>query len=85
MSGFCQFVLALLEREAGYHLMSFSLIITGLLVIEPTKRAEVAHDLITFGLGVMARSMGSKKPELPPPGSLTTKTEVTATPLETKL
>lgn len=85
MSAFYQFVFALLEREAGYHLMSFSLIVLGVLLIEPVKRAEIAHDLITFGLGVMARSMGSKKPD-PPPGSVTVerKTETTITPPEGK-
>lgn len=50
-----------LEREAGYHAVSLILVGAGILLIDPQTRPSVAHDLIIFGTGVLARSMGAKK------------------------
>lgn len=50
-----------LEREAGYELLSLALIIGGLALVDGPARAQSADRLITFGLGVMARSMGARK------------------------
>ena len=52
-----------LEREAGYHMVSLILIGAGILLIDAATRPSVAHDLVVFGTGVLARSMGSKKRE----------------------
>ena len=52
-----------LEREAGYQLLSLFLIVAGLALIAGPQRAQAADRLITFALGVMARSMGAKKNE----------------------
>jgi len=53
----------LLEREAGYSIISLFLILGGVLLIDGAQaRGQVAHDLVVFGLGVLSRSMGSKKP-----------------------
>jgi hypothetical protein len=52
---------AILEREAGYELLSLALIAVGLALIDAQQRAQCADRLITFALGVMARSMGAKK------------------------
>lgn len=54
-------VAAFLEREAGYQVVSFALIVFGVYIADPKTRVEMAHDLLVFGLGVMARSMGTKK------------------------
>lgn len=50
----------LLEREAGYHLVSLALILVGVLAIDRAQRAQVGHDLVVFGTGVLARSMSGK-------------------------
>jgi hypothetical protein len=50
-----------LEREAGYHMVSLCLIATGVILVDNATRPQVAHDLVIFGTGVLARSMGSKK------------------------
>ncbi len=50
-----------LEREAGYCLVSLAVIAGGLVLMDPAQRAQVSHDLVVFGIGVLARSMGSKK------------------------
>jgi hypothetical protein len=50
-----------LEREAGYELLSLVLIVGGLTLIDGTQRAQAADRLITFALGIMARSMGARK------------------------
>lgn len=52
-----------LEREAGHDLMSIALIGFGLLLLDPQARAAAAHDLVVFGLGVLARSMGQRTKE----------------------
>jgi hypothetical protein len=52
---------ALLEREAGYHVVSLILIGVGVTLVDQASRAQVAHDLVIFGTGVLARSMGAKK------------------------
>lgn len=64
-------IAAFFEREAGYQMMSASLIMFGVWIADTKARVEMSHDLLVFGLGVMARSMGgSKKPIEPlPPGS----------------
>jgi hypothetical protein len=56
--GFAQF----LEREAGYECMSVGLIVVGIVAVDPNSRAQVGRDLISFGLGVLARSMGARRP-----------------------
>lgn len=55
-----------LEREAGYHCVSLLLIAAGIYLVNPEQRPQIAHDLVIFGTGVLARSMGSRK-TLPPP------------------
>jgi hypothetical protein len=50
-----------LEREAGYHMVSLMLIATGVILVDNTQRPQIAHDLVIFGTGVLARSMGSRK------------------------
>lgn len=55
-----------LEREAGYHVVSLALIAAGVILVDPSQRPQIAHDLVIFGTGVLARSMGSKKAETPP-------------------
>lgn len=54
ISGLALFI----EREAGHSLLSLILIILGMRLMDPVARAQAAHDLVVFGLGVMARSMG---------------------------
>jgi hypothetical protein len=49
------------EREAGYALVSLFLILIGLVLLDGPQRAQAADRLITFALGVMARSMGSNR------------------------
>jgi hypothetical protein len=49
-----------LEREAGYHVVSLALIAAGIVLVDPSQRPQIAHDLVIFGTGVLARSMGSK-------------------------
>jgi len=52
-----------LEREAGYAVMSMMLIAAGLVLVDPAHRALSADRIITFALGVLARSMGAvRKP-----------------------
>ena len=51
----------LLEREAGYHLVSLALILTGVMLVDAAQRGAVAHDLVVFGTGVLARSMGGQE------------------------
>ncbi len=51
----------LLEREAGHLLLSLVLIWIGMALCDPAARAQAAHDLVVFGLGVLSRSMGSRK------------------------
>lgn len=58
-------IAAFLEREAGYHVVSLALIIAGVALLDPAQRPQVAHDLVVFGTGVLARSMGSRKNEQP--------------------
>ena len=55
------------EREAGYHLVSLAVIVLGVYIADPAARAAFAHDLVIFGLGVLARSMGAKRKEDPKP------------------
>jgi hypothetical protein len=50
-----------LEREAGYELLSLILIAGGLALVDRAQRAQAAERLITFALGVLARSMGSER------------------------
>lgn len=52
-----------LEREGGYHLLSLGLILAGAVMIDATARVQVGRDLVVFGLGVLARSMGQRKGE----------------------
>ena len=52
-------VAVFLEREAGHNLLSAALILAGISMMDPAARAQASHDLIVFGLGVLARSMGS--------------------------
>jgi hypothetical protein len=55
-----------LEREAGYELLSLLLIVGGMALVDGTQRAQAADRLITFALGVLARSMGgTKRPAAP--------------------
>lgn len=49
------------EREAGYALVSLLLICIGLVLVDGPQRQQAADRLITFALGVMARSMGSNR------------------------
>lgn len=56
-----------LEREAGYEIVSLVLIVAGMMLLDGPQRAQAADRLITFALGVMARSMGSRK--TPTPGN----------------
>ena len=67
-------VILLLEREAGYHLISLLVILVGILVIDAQARGAVGHDLVIFGLGVMSRSMAGKIP-LPPGTTTDTQTQ----------
>jgi hypothetical protein len=50
-----------LEREAGYELLSLLLIAGGLILVDGPQRAQAADRLITFALGIMARSMGGTR------------------------
>jgi hypothetical protein len=50
-----------MEREAGYSLVSCIIIALGVSLSDATQRGQFARDLVIFGLGVLARSMGSKK------------------------
>lgn len=50
-----------LEREAGYTVVSLAVIVLGVGIADPALRPQFARDLVMFGLGVLARSMGSKK------------------------
>ncbi len=52
-----------LEREAGYHTVSLLLIAAGVVLVDPSQRPQIAHDLVIFGTGVLARSMGARKKE----------------------
>lgn len=52
---------AFLEREGGYSVVCLTLIVIGVCLVDHSGRSQVAHDLIVFGTGVLARSMGSKK------------------------
>jgi len=55
-------IAAFLEREAGYELISLLLIIGGLCLLDgPAARGQAADRILTFTLGVMARSMGAHK------------------------
>lgn len=49
-----------LEREAGYVVVSFLLIMVGVFISDASKRPEIARDLVMYGLGVMSKSMGVK-------------------------
>ena len=51
----------LFEREAGYHLVSLFLISLGVVLVDSSQRPQIAHDLVIFGTGVLARSMGARK------------------------
>jgi hypothetical protein len=62
MSGFMLTIAACLEREAGYCLISLAVISAGVRFMDPSQRAQVGHDLVVFGMGVLARSMGANKP-----------------------
>jgi len=57
-AGLARFV----EREAGHNLLSLAIIVTAVVIMDPGARAQAAHDLLVFGLGVLARSMGSQAP-----------------------
>lgn len=50
-----------LEREAGYSLLSLAIIVLGVSLSDSFQRVQFARDLVIFGLGVLARSMGTKK------------------------
>jgi hypothetical protein len=52
---------AFIEREAGYSLISLFLIALGVYLLDPNGRVKAAEHLISFSLGVLARSMGSFK------------------------
>jgi hypothetical protein len=52
-------VAVFLEREAGHNVLSAVLVLGGILLMDPAQRAQSSRDLIVFGLGVLARSMGS--------------------------
>ncbi len=52
-----------LEREAGYHSVSLLLIATGVWLVDGAMRPQIAHDLVIFGTGVLARSMGARRKE----------------------
>jgi hypothetical protein len=58
-----------LEREAGYSLVSLAIIVLGVFLGDATQRAQFARDLVIFGLGVLARSMGARKNPAPPPAA----------------
>jgi len=58
-------IATLLEREAGYHLVSLVLIAVGVVLVDAAQRGQVAHDLVVFGTGVLARSMGGRKADTP--------------------
>lgn len=74
-----------LEREAGYHTVSFSIIILGVMIADAQMRVGLARDLVLFGLGVLSRSMGGK-PQVPPGSTTVTSTAtITETPQEPKL
>jgi len=47
------------EREAGHNVLSAALILVGISMLDPAQRAVSSRDLIVFGLGVLARSMGA--------------------------
>lgn len=51
---------AFLEREAGHNCVSLGVILLGIAIVDPAQRAQFGHDLIVFGLGVLARSMGAR-------------------------
>lgn len=63
-------IILLLEREAGYHLISLLVILAGVVIVDAPARAAVGHDLVIFGLGVLSRSMAGKLQ--PPVGSSST-------------
>jgi hypothetical protein len=50
-----------LEREAGYELLSLLLIIGGMALVDGPHRTQAADHIITFAMGVLARSMGARK------------------------
>ncbi len=54
-----------LEREAGYHVVSLALIIVGIAMADASQQGQLARDLVLFGLGVLARSMGGKGRPVP--------------------
>jgi hypothetical protein len=60
-------IAGLLEREAGYFIISLGLIAVGVCLVDRSTRGQVAHDLVVFGTGVLARSMGVKKATTPTP------------------
>jgi len=62
-AGFASF----LEREAGYHVISLGLIVVGVCLVDPQTRPQIAHDLVVFATGVMARSMSGKLGAPQPP------------------
>ena len=48
-----------LEREAGHNVLSAALVLAGIAMLDPAQRSVSSRDLIVFGLGVLARSMGA--------------------------
>ncbi len=36
------------------------IIVLAVVIMDPASRTQAAHDLLVFGLGVLARSMGAK-------------------------
>ena len=69
MAAFLRFFLTgcvnFLEREAGYHVISLTLILVGVCLVDPQQRPQIAHDLVVFGTGVLARSMAGKQQAQP--------------------
>lgn len=51
---------AFIEREAGHVILSVVLVAIGMLFLNPELRVGAARDLVVFGLGVLARSMGAQ-------------------------
>ena len=84
MRAFIETIALFIEREAGYSVISLAIIALGVGLGDPTQRAQFARDLVIFGLGVLARSMGTKKTPAPAAGTTTvTKTQqITETPAE---
>lgn len=61
-----------IEREAGHNVTSMALIIFGMFLLDTQTRAQAAHDLVIFGLGVLSRSMGQTSTEENRDGNVTT-------------